>query len=83
MHPPCIDQTGIQRFRVGPLASCVDAYLARAEQESFSAFTVVEHLRVIRRFSIWLHDAHIEMKDLDEGIVQSFVARRKEWSLQA
>ena len=49
-----IDPDLLDRLRVGPLASYLDAYLKRIEQEGFLPSSVPMQMYAIARFSNWL-----------------------------
>jgi hypothetical protein len=49
-----IDPDLLDRLRVGPLASHLDAYLKRIEQEGFLPSSVPMQMYAVARFSNWL-----------------------------
>jgi len=75
MYQLSIDATTLERYRVGPLGSYLDAYLTRVKQEGFSQLSIFGHLCAIARFSLWLQRRHLELKDVDEIALERFLRR--------
>src|SRR5947207_3298832 len=70
-----IDPDLLDRLRVGPLASYLDAYLKRIEQEGFLPSSVPMQLYALARFSSWLDTGQIDVRQVDEAIVERFLHR--------
>src|ERR1700687_4882271 len=70
-----IDPGLLDRLRVGPLASHLDAYLKRIEQEGFLPSSVPMQIYAIARFSNWLHAGQVDLHQVDEVIVERFLHR--------
>src|SRR6266436_5092371 len=70
-----IDSKLLERLRVGPLASYLDVYLMRIEQDGFLPSSVPCQAYAIARFSKWLQQEGIRLEDLDEIIVRRFLDR--------
>jgi site-specific recombinase XerD len=70
-----IDPKLLERLRVGPLAQYLDPYLARIEEEGFSPSSVPSQAYAITRFSKWLQQKHIPLKDVDGATVRAFLNR--------
>jgi site-specific recombinase XerD len=70
-----IDPDLLARLRVGPLASYLDAYLKRIEQEGFLSSSVPMQMYAIARFSRWLQTQHFDLHQVDEVAVERFLQR--------
>lgn len=70
-----IDPDLLVRLRVGPLASYLDAYLKRIEQEGFLPSSVPMQMYGIARFSRWLQTQHLDVHQVDEVAVERFLRR--------
>jgi site-specific recombinase XerD len=70
-----IDPGLLDRLRVGPLASHLDAYLKRIEQEGFLPSSVPMQMYAIARFSKWLQIWQPDLHQLDESAVERFLQR--------
>jgi site-specific recombinase XerD len=70
-----IDPRLLDRLRVGPLASYLDAYLKRIEQEGFLPSSVPRQMYAIARFSNWLHTWQLDLHQVDEDQVERFLRR--------
>jgi len=70
-----IDLKLLARLRVGPLAQYFDPYLARLEEEGFSPSSVPCQAYAITRFSKWLQQKHIPLRDVDGATVRAFLNR--------
>ena len=70
-----IDPKLLERLRVGPLAQYFDAYLARIERDGFSPSSVPSHAYAITRFSRWLQQECIRLKDIDGTTIRAFLDR--------
>jgi site-specific recombinase XerD len=70
-----IDPGLLDRLRVGPLASHLDAYLKRIEQEGFLPSSVPMQMYAIARFSKWLQIWQPDLHQLDEFAVERFLQR--------
>src|SRR5215471_6119308 len=70
-----IDPELQKRLSVGPLASYLSAYLARIEKDGFSPSSVPCQAYAIARFSRWLDQQEIQLKDIDESILRRFLDR--------
>jgi site-specific recombinase XerD len=73
-----VDPDLLDRLRVGPLASYLDAYLKRIEQEGFLPSSVPMQLYAIARFSNWLHMSQLGLHQVDEATVERFLKRDPE-----
>src|ERR1700756_2076936 len=71
-----IDPKLLQRLRVGPLAQYFDPYLARIEQDGFSPSSVPCQAYAITRFSKWLQEKEIPLRDVDGATVRAFLNRK-------
>jgi len=70
-----VDPDLLDRLRVGPLASYLDAYLKRIEQEGFLPSSVPMQMYAIARFSNWLDTGQIDLPQMDEATVERFLHR--------
>ena len=70
-----IDPDLLDRLRVGPLASYLDAYLKRIEQEGFLPSSVPMQMYGIARFSNWLQTRQPDLRLLDEATIEQFLRR--------
>jgi site-specific recombinase XerD len=70
-----IDPDLLGRLRVGPLASYLDTYLKRIEQQGFLPSSVPMQMYAIARFSKWLETCQIDLHELDEATVERFLRR--------
>jgi site-specific recombinase XerD len=70
-----VDPDLLDRLRVGPLASYLDTYLKRIEQEGFLASSVPMQMYAIARFSNWLHAGQVDLHQVDEATVERFLQR--------
>jgi site-specific recombinase XerD len=70
-----IDPGLLDRLRVGPLASHLDAYLKRIEQEGFLPSSVPMQMYAIARFSKWLQVSQLDLQHVDEATVDRFLQR--------
>src|SRR5947207_1525012 len=70
-----IDPDLLDRLRVGPLASYLDAYVKRIEQEGFLPSSVPMQMYAIARFSNWLQTWQLDLHQVDEGVVERFLQR--------
>src|SRR4051794_18368336 len=63
------------RLRVGPLAPYLDHYLKRIEQEGFLPSSVPMQMYAIARFSKWLDLHRVDLRQLDEALIERFLKR--------
>jgi site-specific recombinase XerD len=70
-----IDPNLLERLSIGPLAPYLGAYLARIEKDGFSPSSVPCQAYAIARFSRWLDQQKIQLKDIDESILRRFLDR--------
>jgi site-specific recombinase XerD len=70
-----IDPNLLDRLRVGPLASYLDAYLELIEQEGFLPSSVPMQMYAIARFSNWLQTWQVDLHEVDEAAVERFLQR--------
>ncbi|HEY6372936.1 MAG TPA: site-specific integrase [Candidatus Sulfotelmatobacter sp.] len=70
-----VDPKLLQRLRVGPLAPHLDAYLKQIEQEGFLPSSVPTQMYAIARFSNWLHDRRLDLRQVNEATVERFLQR--------
>jgi site-specific recombinase XerD len=70
-----IDPDLLNRLRVGLLAPYLDSYLKRIEQEGFLPSSVPMQMYAIARFSKWLDRKRIDLRQLNEPIVERFLKR--------
>jgi site-specific recombinase XerD len=70
-----IDPNLLERLRVGPLAPYLDLYLKRIEQGGFLPSSVPMQMYAIARFSKWLDSKRIDLRQVDEPIVERFLKR--------
>ena len=70
-----IDPNLLDRLRVGPLASYLDAYLKLIEQEGFLPSSVPMQMYAIARFSNWLQTVQLDLHQVDEATVERFLQR--------
>ena len=73
--PTFIDPELLDRLRVGPLASYLDAYLKRIEQEGFLPSSVPMQMYGIARLSNWLQTRQPDLHLLDEATIERFLQR--------
>src|SRR5450432_2817479 len=70
-----VDPDLLDRLRVGPLASYLDTYLKRIEQEGFLPSSVPMQMYAIARFSNWLHTGQVDLHQVDEATIERFLHR--------
>ena len=70
-----IDPKLLERLRIGSLAQYCDLYLARIEEEGFSPSSVPCQAYAITRFSKWLQQKRIPLRDVDGSTVRAFLNR--------
>ena len=70
-----IEPNLLERLRVGPLASYLDAYLKRIEQAGFLPSSVPMQMYAVARFSSWLDARQIDLRLMDEVTIQQFLKR--------
>jgi hypothetical protein len=70
-----IDSDLLNRLRVGPLASYLDAYLKSIELEGFLPSSVPMQMYAIARFSNWLRTWQVDLHRVDEATVERFLQR--------
>jgi site-specific recombinase XerD len=70
-----IDSKLLDRLRVGPLASYLETYLERIEQQGFLSSSAPMQMYAIARFSKWLDQSKIDLHDVDETTVERFLRR--------
>ena len=70
-----IDPDLLDRLRVGPLASYLDAYLKRIEHEGFLPSSVPMQMYAIARFSNWLQTRQLDLHQVDEATIERFLKR--------
>jgi hypothetical protein len=73
--PTFIDTDLLDRLRVGPLASHLDAYVERIKQEGFLPSSVPMQMYAIARFSKWLEIRQLGLHRVDEPAVELFLQR--------
>ncbi len=73
MTEPFLDPDFIERFRIGPLAQHLDAYLRLLEQQGYSKVSARGQLRAIALFSAWLADRRRQVHDIVEKTIASFL----------
>jgi hypothetical protein len=67
-----VDPHLLARLRVGPLASYLDAYLKRIEQQGYLSSSVPMQMYAIARFSRWLQAQQLDLNQVDEVAVERF-----------
>src|SRR5690349_15668346 len=72
MTEPYLDPDFIERFRIGPLAPHLDAYIKLLEQQGYSKVSARAQVQAIRRFSKWLADPPQRLSDIDEATIARF-----------
>jgi site-specific recombinase XerD len=70
-----IDPKLLERLSVGPLAPYLGPYLARIKKDGYALSSVPCQAYAIARFSRWLNQQRIQLKDVDEALVQRFLQR--------
>src|SRR4051794_20848096 len=70
-----IDPKLVERLSVGPLSPYLGAYLARMEKDGFSPSSMPCQAYAIARFSRWLDQQKIQVKDVDKSIGRRFLDR--------
>ena len=70
-----VDPDLLDRLRVWPLASYLDTYLKRIEQEGFLPSSVPMQMYAIARFSNWLPTGQVDLHQVDEATVERFLHR--------
>jgi hypothetical protein len=78
-----IDTDLLDRLRVGPLASHLDAYVERIKQEGLLPSSVPMQMYAIARFSKWLEIRQLDLHRVDEPAVELFLQRDPAWSTEA
>src|SRR5580692_7710931 len=68
-----IDPDLLGRLRVGPLASYLDTYLKRIEQQGFLPSSVPMQMYAIARFSKWLQIYQPDLYQVDESTIERFL----------
>jgi site-specific recombinase XerC len=72
---PFVDVDFLDRLRVGPLATYLDAYLKRIEGAGFLTSSAPMQLYAIARFSNWLQARQLDVCEVDEAAVERFLKR--------
>ena len=75
MNESLLDPDFIERFRIGPLAPHLDAYIGLLERQGYSKVSAGEQLRAISRFSEWLGTGGRGLRDVGEETIARFVRR--------
>jgi site-specific recombinase XerD len=75
MTQPYLDPDFIERFRVGPVAPYLNAYVRLLQQQGYSKVSARAQLQAIRRFSKWLAARRQRLSDLDEATIARFRRR--------
>jgi site-specific recombinase XerD len=70
-----VDPDLLDRLRVGPLATHLEAYLKRIEQEGFLPSSVPMQIYAIARFSNWLQTRQLDLNQVDDAEVERFLRR--------
>jgi site-specific recombinase XerD len=70
-----VDPHLLARLRVGPLASYLDAYLKRIDQQGYLSSSVPMQMYAIARFSRWLQAQQLDLNQVDEVAVERFLQR--------
>lgn len=78
MTKPYLDPDFIERFRVGPLAPYLDAYVRLLQQQGYSKVSARAHLQAIRRFSKWLAARRQRLSGMDEATITRFRRRHQQ-----
>ena len=75
MTQPYLDPDFIERFRVGPVAPYLNAYVRLLQQQGYSKVSARAQLQAIRRFSKWLAARRQGLSDMDEATIAHFRRR--------
>lgn len=70
----------LERLRKGPLGSYIDLFADQLHQEGHSQQGAWRNLRVVCGFSHWLARKHLEVQDIDELTVSSYLSIRQRHS---
>jgi site-specific recombinase XerD len=70
-----VDVDFLNRLRVGPLATYLDASLKRIEGAGFLPSSAPMQLYAIARFSNWLQARQLGVREVDEAAVERFLKR--------
>jgi len=70
-----IDPNLLRRLRVGSLAAHLDAYLKPIQQEGFLPTSAPKQMYAIARFSKWISDRSLDVRQLDEAVIKRFLER--------
>jgi len=70
-----IDPNLLRRLRVGSLAAHLDAYLKHIQQEGFLPTSAPMQMYAIARFSKWISDRSLDVRQLDEAVIKRFLER--------
>ena len=62
-----------QRLHVGPLSPHIDHFAEHLLEEGYAAYTVVDKLRVVTKFSRWLQHHKLGIEALDEQQIDAFL----------
>ena len=74
----------LERLRGNPLQPFVERYLTQAEEQNYKPKTVIWHVQLFTRCSLWLHRTRRKLRDLNEKVVERFLVqelpRRESWA---
>jgi site-specific recombinase XerD len=74
----------LERLRGSPLHPFVERYVTQAEEQNYKPKTVIWHVQLFARCSLWLHRTRRKLRDLNEKVVERFLVqelpRRESWA---
>src|ERR1043166_1043600 len=77
MEKPFVSLDTIAGVRIGPLAPHVAAYLTLVREQGYSQGHARTQIQVMAKFSQWLQKKRVEVRDLDENVVERFLRGRR------
>src|SRR5580658_8707357 len=74
----------LERLRGSPLQPFVERYVTQAAEQNYKPKTVIWHVQLFTRCSLWLHRTRRKLRDLNEKVVERFLVqelpRRESWA---
>jgi site-specific recombinase XerD len=71
------DPSSLQRFHLGPLGPCIDAFAQHLSERGYASWTAEEKIRVVSGLSHWLQRGDRSVEDLNEQVVSQFLRYRR------
>ena len=72
-HQLFSNQVLSQHLYTGPLVPHLDAFADVLFKQGYSILTIKGKIRVIAKFSRWLHTQHILIEDINKSCVNKFI----------